>query len=207
MAAPLTVALVGSGPSVKNQEIKGDVIIAVNSAIQFCRPHIWFTLDPSKSNQKIWENPLEGVQYIAAIPDRVITPPHVIRLNRIEGPGLDELPISERANPQLFWARRWKAKFTLSEDPKSIHTGNSLWGALQLYYLFFKYASCVIYGLDGTYQDRVTGGRPLALNHLPLLFESALPQLRKDALKVYNANPNSKVRCFEFLGQSNNGIQ
>lgn len=200
-----TIAIVGTGPSVKNKKIEGDLVIAVNSAIEFCNPDWWFTLDPSPQNLQIMENPINTIKYFAAVPNGRFLPPHVYRLERVAAANsISRSMLHSRRlrygtkTAQQYYLLRWAAKLGLSENPNAIHTGNSLWGAYGLAY-HCRPKRIVFYGLDGTQEPRITGGMPNRLDHLPALFESSLEQVKKAEIEVLNANPNSRVTCFPFL--------
>lgn len=74
----------------------------------------------------------------------------------------------------IFW--RWRCVGGLSVTPSVIHSGNSAYGALGLAY-HLGYTDVALIGVDGTQDERIEGGNPNNLSHLPLLFESALPQI------------------------------
>lgn len=201
MAAPDTIAIVATGPSVKDVDlsaIEADVTIGVNGAIELFKPDIWFSLDPSPINRYRIANPLPGVRYVVAFPDHAPTPPHVKRLRRIHKERSGPPPLGGGAD---FWMWRWQAMEGLSEDPEAIHTGNSAYGALGLAY-HLRPRCIVLYGVDGTPEDRATGGRPRCLDHLPVLFASALPQLHAAGIQVFNASSGSRIKCFQELAQS-----
>lgn len=159
-------------------------VIAVNGAIDYYpEADFFFTLDPSVVNQKRMRDPIEGVTYVAAVPETYATakasilhyrapaPYHVHHLHREEGRGL-------------------------SEDPGTIFSGNSGWGALGLAYLMGS-ERIVLVGLDGRGRLRWDGTENLRLDYLPKLFRSALPQLKNRW--VVNASPGSSVDCFPIL--------
>lgn len=112
-----------------------------------------------------------GVIYTAAGCPYALS--HVRNFQRIGARG--EEPQDRRSPEWHMW--REYAVCGLSTDPKTIHTGNSSWGALGLaYHLGFEHVALV--GVDGTDEPRIEGGHCRSLLHLPMLFASALPQIR-----------------------------
>jgi hypothetical protein len=197
MASPVgTVAIVATGPSVlKHQDITADIIIAVNGAIKLVTPHIWFTVDPSPLNLYLIQRPVPGVEYICGWDQkhegRVFLPYYVKKVAR-------KNVSAHVGGPILSSQKHIMAKVTgLSEDPGTVNSGNSAFGALNWAY-HMRPEEIHLYGVDGTQEDRATGGKPGKLRHLPDLFESAVLQLKKAGIRVINMNPESRVRCFEF---------
>lgn len=146
-------------------------VIAVNGAIEWLsRADYFFTLDLSAANLKRLQNRRKGVIYCAAgmsAPQRGIK-----RYERVSKRGAE--PVNN-GGPE-WWLWRWSAVPGLAEEKSKIHTGNSAYGALGLaYHLGFKDVALV--GVDATTEERICGGRPNNLSHLPLLFSSALPQV------------------------------
>lgn len=193
-----SIAIVATGPSVANlTRPDADCVIAVNAAIELVTPDIWFTLDLSLANRTRVYAPIPGVRYVVACGPRCRhrdqLPGHVRILRRIEGSGASD--VTDLAS---YWFCRWRAKAGLSEDPGAIHTGNSVYGALGLAY-HMRPRRIVLYGLDGTQERRATGGKPNRLDHLPMLFASAVPQLQAAGIDVRNANPASRIDCFAPL--------
>lgn len=181
----LSVLIVASGPSSRSVSASligktSAMIVAVNGAIDWLpRADVFFTLDPSPANQERMMNRREGTSYVcAAPPDLCYLSPVVTRLERRYDPGrvLGILP-------------------TLSEDPGTINTGNSAWGALGLAY-HLRPGLIVLLGVDGTQEERREGGKPRSLVHLPDLFASAVPQLEREGIEVINGSPDSLVTCF-----------
>lgn len=189
-----TIAIVATGPSVRGQKIAADMVIAVNSAIEICKPDVWFTLDLSPENERIINNPIPGVEYCCALPHWETVPSHAKTYQRIEGNYARPYKLTT-ANRAHYWLWRWSAMLGLSENPDAIHTGNSAYGALGLAY-HLRPKKIILYGVDGTQEERVTGSYPNYLYHLPLLFASAKPQLQRAGIKVYNASPISLINCF-----------
>lgn len=196
--------IIGSGPSARladfNAIPKGDIVFGVNGTAGWVnRLDWWFTLDRDPLNLRRMESPkLNGVRCFAALPDEIPLPEKVIRYKRVaQNPKFNKNIARRRRfqNTPEWWLSRWSAVRTLSEIPGSINTGNSLWGALQIAYQF-KFKKIILVGLDGDRLPRVEGGRPNSLLHLPILFESAIPQLKRSGVQVFNANLKSKITCF-----------
>jgi len=206
MKSPLIdhrIWIIGSGPSAKKADFSlmkpEDVVFGVNGTVEWApRLDWWFTLDQSPLNLERLKNPRKGVLYFAALPNQVGLPDGIVRYSRIAIGGRSGNPKSSEPRPRRtpeWWMWRWSATKTLSEKVGAIHTGNSMWGALQIAYQF-GYREIILVGLDGTKHKRIEGGRPNNFAHLPMLFESALPQLNESGIKVINANPHSAVTCF-----------
>ncbi len=182
------VLIVASGPSLMS--IRPDrvfsaraVVIAVNGAIDWLGiADYWFTLDPSAVNMRRACNPAPGARYVMAVPNCVTLPAHVARMNRVTGDLYD-------------WVR---APGGLSDDPCSINTGNSAFGALNLAY-HMRPDKIALLGVDGSQQRRVDGGMPRSLAHLPELFATACDQLDRAGIQVVNGSPESAVDCFERM--------
>lgn len=170
----LRAVIVGSGPSACGFEAPDDVkIIAVNGAIDWLtRADYFFTLDPSTANLHRLLNPLPGVRYSAAVPESIVLPSYVERFKRISMRGREPV----RNNSPEWWLWRWSAVKGLSDQPGSIHSGNSAYGALGLAY-HLGFTNIALVGVDGNSDSRVEGGHPHNLSHLPLLFASALNQI------------------------------
>lgn len=209
------VVIVGTGPSLKTIDkstIKdilypfiqcdSNKVIAVNGALDYLNKSCitdFFTLDPSKSNlirMRDCPNYID-IHFAKDYAKRVTMPSYIktyerissqcspMYLNRIEGSGPE------------YWLRRLRCKTGLAEDPKKIHTGNSLYGALGLAY-HWRPKKILILGLDANKEPRVSGEGPCltSLEHLPLLFSTSLTQLNANNIQVVNASPNSSVGCF-----------
>lgn len=187
------VLIVGSGPSIENYEpIDGVTTIAVNNALMRVRDRAdyWFTLDPSMTNRALMEyHQFKRCQYVAAVPEAYGYPwseiashrkprlAHVHHLDRVQG-------------------------FGLATNPRQIHTGNSAFGALGLAF-HMRPKLIVLIGVDGTRQAKFDGLMCAgSLDHLPDLFQSAVPQLIGEGIQVVNANPSSMVGCFKKMNFS-----
>lgn len=162
-----------SGPSAKGFVPPDNVtVIAVNGAIEWLsRADYFFTLDPSPENRHRLKHRRSGVTYCAAGP--IGQMPDVRRFERIARRGLEP---KEHGSP-AWWLWRWSAVTGLSEMKGQIHTGNSAYGALGLAW-HLGFTDVALKGVDATDAARIEGGQPGNLSHLPLLFASALPQIR-----------------------------
>ena len=202
-----TCVILATGPSIRDfdlSKIEADVVIGVNDAITFYKPDIWFTLDVSPVNEVIMENPVDGVYYICApTRDKIErVPNHVEKLNLIvrgDYPNDEELygyslEPSVLESPE-WWFWKWRCMPGLAEAEIAVHSGNSPYGALNLAYTM-GFGKIVLLGVDGTQEDKVVGGAPRELFHLPLLFSSATGQLLKRGTKVVLGSPKSRVKCF-----------
>lgn len=168
----MRVAIVASGPSARGFVPPDDVtVIAVNGAVDWLsRADYWFTLDPSPVNVDRMRHQRPGVKYCAAF--NGLTLPAVEVFTRVSDRGAE--PLTD-GTPE-WWLWRWSAVRTLCSEPGHIHTGNSAWGALGLaYHLGAERVALV--GVDADDSERIEGGRCNDLSHLPLLFESAMPQI------------------------------
>jgi hypothetical protein len=185
------IAIVASGPSARGFIApEGVTVIAVNGAIEWLgQADYWFTLDPCKVNRRRMLNQRPDVQYFAAVPPtygtaraplpimRQPAPPRVRYLNRVAGTGF------------------LGAKTPLSEDPFRIHTGNSAWGALGLAY-HMRPTRIALFGVDGSRQSRIEGGKSGPLQHLPSLFLSAVEQMERAGISVTVGSMSTTLRGF-----------
>lgn len=174
----LNVVIVASGPSARDYLPPDDVtVIAVNGAIEWLsRADYWFTLDPSEVNMQRMNSPRAGVIYCAAVP--CATPDHVRRFKRISARGKEP----RKGTPQ-WWYWRWSCKRGLCEKADEISSGNSAYGALGLAY-HLGATNIRMVGVDGTDEPRIEGGQCNNLSHLPMLFDSAMHQLRERGITV-----------------------
>ena len=190
------VIIVASGPSAERfVPPRGVPVIAVNGAIDWIsRASYFFTLDPSPINMRRLRIRRTNVRYCAAGLPVDIAGVH--QFERLSYRG-EEPP--EKGSP-AWWLWRWSARPTLSENEAVIHNGNSAWGALGLaYHLGFRNAALI--GVDATQDVRVhSGGKPNNLSHLPLLFESALPQINVVSCGKLNSIPQMSIK--EWLKNS-----
>ena len=199
-----SIALIGSGPSlaeISPAAIRADCIIAVNGAIGWlmdggARADIWFTLDPCDAALAHGQLALEaGARAIVAAPLHAPLPKGFERWDRRAGTAQLATCTAPLGSAE-WWFHRFSCVAGLSDRWGVIHTGNSLYGALGLAYLIGP-ERIGIFGLDANYADKVTGGAFRAWKHLPMLFESALPQLKRARIDVVNGSARSNVTCFE----------
>lgn len=168
----MRVCIVGSGPSAEGfNPPDGAFVIAVNGAIEWLpRADAWFTLDPSPKNLGRMRNQRQGVKYYAAMAQ---PPSNVIGLKRIARQGKEP---AEEHSPE-WWLWRWSAITGLCKQAGKIHTGNSAWGALQLACQMGARKVALV-GIDANSKQRIEGGNPNSLRHLPLLFNSAVGEIK-----------------------------
>ena len=161
--------IVASGPSARGfKPPEGCAVIAVNGAISWLqRVTHWFTLDVSGINLLRMARALDGVEYHAGVyPSLTKTlPAHVKQWPLVRG-GTRNEPASKGAE---WWLWRWSCKLGISED--GISTGNSAYGALQLAHKLGA-SRCLLVGVDASQEERIEGGFPNNLSHLPTLFNS-----------------------------------
>lgn len=157
--------IVGSGPSAKGfVPPKSVEIYGVNATITWLpKIDVWFTLDDAAV--RFAKTPRKGTRYFAALPTRYRLPPHVKRLVRLSGPRTSDVGLG-----------RWGAIKGICTFPEAINTGNSVWGALQLAYQR-GVREALLVGVDATRDQKVEGGIPNDLSHLPDLFDSALDSM------------------------------
>ena len=196
------VLIVASGKSasdldltlVRDARLAGVYILAVNRAWDWCEDiDGWFTLDPNYLVIKYMAPGYSHVSRFVAIPDDYGQPDSRIAYHRNK----------ERA-PSICYLQRisgdgpLKSCYGLSSDRSKIHTGNSAYGALGL----AKHMNAKRVALIGVDANRKEGyayheGMPITfLAHLPLLFQSAMPELKENSIGVINGSPFSLVTCF-----------
>lgn len=169
------VVIVGSGPSARGYAPPdGTTVIAVNGAVDWLsRVDIFFTLDPSPENMSRMYSRRKGVLYYCANEGSQTTlPKGVMQLNRISSRGREPF---EKGSPE-WWLWRWSAVLGLSEDSRTIHSGNSAYGALGLAY-HLGATKVLLVGVDATQEKKIDGKIPNNLSHLPLLFASTTKQI------------------------------
>ncbi|MPQ68329.1 MULTISPECIES: hypothetical protein [unclassified Pseudomonas] len=182
--------IVASGPSARGFEPPADVlVIAVNGAIDWLSRADWFfTLDPSTANLQRLATSRHGVRYAVAFPAIRGLPGHVLRFERHAERGIEP---SATGSPE-WWFWRWSAVSGLSTDPNRINTGNSAYGALGLaFHLGCKQVALV--GVDATADERIEGGHPNNLSHLPLLFASAREQIDVTSCGLMGGIPHMEL--------------
>jgi hypothetical protein len=198
------VAIVAGGPSVRAvpreafvaAAARGVFVLAVNQAIDWL-PSLdgWFTLDPSAVNRRIMVGAgrRPRVLFYAAVPECYGDPAAADRILRAPPePGVTFL--RRLIDPTQPLGQR----FGLSADPGAIHTGNSAWGALQVAVLMGARRIALL-GVDGARDAgyAYAPGCPRgSLDHLPRLFDSAIPQLQALGIFVVNGSLASLVTCF-----------
>ena len=187
------IVIVASGPSlsaVDPERIAATdaAIIAVNGAIEWLpRADYWFSLDTSDVNFARMRDPVPGVVYVMACPEKWSLPPGIHRIERLAREGLQIR--SERLRPEM------RGRPGLSTRTDAVHSGNSAYGALGLAF-HMRPRAIALLGVDGTDAPRVEGGAPNDLGHLPMLFETAVRQLAAAGIQVFNGSYRSRVRCF-----------
>jgi hypothetical protein len=197
------VLVLASGPSVRvlnfpgltEASAAGVHVIAVNQAIAWTPvADTWFTLDPDERVKPHMIRRRPDVAYFAAVPDDYGTPGARVPWHREPAlPGMTYLRRRCGAGPL---GSRWG----LANDPESIHTGNSAFGALGLAW-HMRPRRIALLGVDGTrapyaFQSGCPRGQ---MTHLPDLFASAMAQLQNGCVEVVNGSPRSTVTCFERM--------
>lgn len=170
--------IVASGPSARGFVPPDDVaVIAVNGAIEWLpRADHWFSLDASRLNVKrLRMKRFRRCEYHVAGPHWPTLLGDATYWRRVDSLGTYPEPAAE-GSPE-WWLWRWGAVLGINKIPGHINSGNSAWGALGLaWHLGFRDVALI--GVDASNDERVEGGRPNELKHLPLLFASALPDMR-----------------------------
>lgn len=166
-------------------------VVAVKRAVLWAPVvHAWVTVDAGARARDLMLHPRAGVAYHAAVPDEYGTPRAPAPIQRLPPP------------KGVVWLRRRPGPPALSEDPGVLRSGNSAFGALGYLVLMGARAVAMI-GVDGTQAAFARDGvrRPNgSLAHLPVLFESAVPQLKRLGVEVVNGSPSSRVRVFRRTG-------
>lgn len=196
------ILILAAGPSLSKVDMNriatakrnGVHVITVNAAVKACAfANDWFTLDFDKRTRTIAAGCRSSTRTVVAIPDDFGTPNARVPAHRCRPPTRPLYLRRLEGNGPL------KAKSGLSNDPGSIHTGNSAYGALGLAWLM-KPSMVGLLGLDGTtYPGWPTNHQPRRLDHLNSIFSTALPQLRENSVSVMVGNPESLVNCFPRL--------
>lgn len=175
----MRAVIVASGPSARGFIPPEDVVvIAVNGAATWLpRMDQWFSLDASPDNRRhLFVAHERGARcHVAGEPwllharcmriarywTRVHADPH-------RGP----LPDTPEGHLRLN-----QAVLGINKTPGHINTGNSAWGALGLAW-HMGFDDVALVGVDASTGERCEGGHSRNLSHLPLLFASALPDMR-----------------------------
>ena len=168
--------IVADGPSAKGFIPPAGVkVFAVKGAIDWLpRADYWFSLDPNERSMRMMQNRRAGVENYCACDRRDRIPDGVHRMVRVSQRGVQP---SVHGTPE-WWLWRWQAVRGLCRVSGHIHTGNSAWGALGLAY-HKGFRDVLLVGVDADSAPRHSDGKqPRNLSHLPLLFRSALPQVR-----------------------------
>lgn len=172
--------IVADGPSAAGFTPPDDIpIIAVKGAITWLsRADYWFSLDPNDRTYKLINNPIPGVKYVCGVLPNVKLPSHVDRLTLIARRAIKP---PAKDTPE-WWIWRWSAVLGLNKTPGHINTGNSAYGALGLAY-HLGFTDVLLVGVDGTDTPRHSDGKkPNNLSHLPMLFESAMDQIKLSSI-------------------------
>lgn len=163
-------------------------IIAVNGGIEiYSNSNYWVTIDPSLVNYDRMKKKNPNTKYYCGVPEDYGTPDALSKSHR--KPILSHVHYLRREHTSLNG---------LSEDPTTLSTGNSGFAALNLAYLMGA-KKILFLGLDGGgtyYNDRLTRPRPDNMNLLNDLFDSVLPQLNSNNIKVLNGSLISKINTF-----------
>jgi hypothetical protein len=174
----MRAVIVASGPSARGFAPPDNLpVIAVNGAIDWLpRADHWFSLDASPANvARLRERRLRDCNYHVAGPRWPTLLGDATYWRRIDSCGTYIEP-SPAGTPE-WWLWRLGAVLGVNKTPGCINTGNSAWGAVGLAY-HLGFTDVALVGVDANGADRIEGGNPGPLSHLPLLFESAAPDVR-----------------------------
>lgn len=199
------VVIVASGPSAelidftKLKGVPSTYIITVNGAgehVPFA--DAWFTLDPWGLHTTQTPDRFKGKLY-AAVPEDYGTP-HAKVPNHRNTPK-NKITFLHRLQSHNYTtiSSDTAYKLGLSDDKSCINTGNSGYGALNLAY-HLSPERIFLVGIDGSsgyFYDKKKKTRPLT--YLPLLFNSAVPQLEQKNIKVYNVSSTSVIQSFKKI--------
>lgn len=190
-ARATAILIVGSGPSAA--PLSGMVVprrvhvMAVKSAVHgLSRVSSWMTVDPNnRTRQYMMAHPIPGIRYYAAVPEDYGTPDALRGAHRLA---------AERG---IHFLRRLcttpVGTSGLSQDPTTIHSGNSAYGALGLAHHMWPRRIGIV-GVDLTHENYVWRGsspqrRPHgSMEHVPELFVSAIPDLHNRGIEVRSAS-------------------
>lgn len=194
------IIIVASGPSLNGFDFnrlrgKGHIICVNNAGNHIPFAHSWFTLDPWGLNGPQLPKNFKGKLY-AAVPEDYGRRDSRIKDYRVSPRGnitflhrLISHNLTEQSSETAY-------SLGLSPDPSCINTGNSGYGALNLAY-HMKPKKVLLLGIDGTigyFYSKTERNRPLTT--LPLLFNSAVPQLKEAGIEVINGSPKSVIGSF-----------
>ena len=177
----MRAVIVASGPSARGFIPPHDVdVISVNGSIRWLqRADYWFSLDASPANRANLRIAAGAGVECHVAGHAWLAHASCMRFarywQRIDSLGTYAEPEPE-GSPE-WWAWRLGAVLGICKEPGGIHTGNSAWGALGLAW-HLGYRNVALLGVDASTDERVEGGRSGNLSHLPLLFASALPDMR-----------------------------
>lgn len=194
------IIILGSGKSLRGfnlEKLRGlGTIIAVNDAArQLNFADIWFTLDPWGLDGPQLPPDFSGKMY-AAVPEDYGTMTSRIKQHRVTPDSRITFLHRLRSHNKVGVSSETAFKLGLSEDTSCINTGNSGYGALNLAY-HFRPKKILLLGIDGTvgyFYSNDKANRPLT--YLPIMFESAKPQLDKAGITVINGSPNSQITTY-----------
>lgn len=193
----MRVAIVASGPSAAGFVPPDDLdVISVNGSVRWLqRTSYWFSLDASIANRANLRIAAEaGAECHVAGHPWLAHPScmcHARYWQRLDSIGTYAEPQPE-GSPE-WWAWRLGAIRGVCKEPGRIHTGNSAWGALGLAW-HLGYRDVALLGVDATADERVEGGFSGNLSHLPLLFESALVDMRVVSCGALNSVPQMQFK-------------
>lgn len=184
-----SVAIVADGPSasvLRHLPIPQEVyVIGVNHAsIWLPRCDAYMTASPDHRQRFVMNNQRVGVRYFAAVP---------LDYGSAVGRGSAHRPREQ--NVTFF---REQVGAGMATDPRYCSVGiegsprNSVWAALNLAN-HLRAERVAIFGMDCSNRPRVSGGRAIGLDHLPLLMAG----YDGDA-EVVNASPGSTVDAFQI---------
>lgn len=194
------IIIVGSGKSLTGfdfNKLRGlGTIIAVNDTGRYIPfADMWFTLDPWGLNGPQIPPNFQGKLFAAVSEDygtsgakvvehRVKPDPRITFLHRL------------RSHNKVGVSSETAYKVGLSEDTSCINTGNSGYGALNLAY-HFRPKKILLLGIDGTIGYHYQNGKSnRPLTYLPIMFDSAKPQLDKANIELINGSVNSAVTAY-----------
>lgn len=202
------IIIIGSGPSLKDFDANilkdlGYYIIVINNAFNICNfANAWFTLDPwGLDGRQLPPINFKG-DLFAAVPEDF----------GLSNARITDHKISIQASRKIQFLHRIVfhtdvnsikngdyLNWGLSEDPSCINTLNSGYGALNLAY-HMKPDKILLLGIDAStgYFNNVNQ-KTRSLSHLPLIFESTIPQLQERNITVINGSINSNITCFKRL--------
>lgn len=202
---PDKVVIIGSGPSLYNFDVnklkdKGYFIIVVNDAYKLVNfADMWFTLDPWGINRGQLPDATFKGELWCAVPEDFALPNARINDHKIEIPTNRSINFLHRIVFHTDINSITKENYLtwgLNEDPSCINTLNSGFGAFGIAY-HLRPRKILLLGLDastGYFFDKDKKTR--SLNHLPLIFESTIPQIKKHNIQIVNGSEFSNITCF-----------